>query len=60
MLDRVSAFNLTQNEICFQDQLNSLTPINDQDRISPHNINTISNRQVMRIKEIKENKGIVS
>ena len=51
MLDRVSAFNLTQNEICFQDQLNLLTPINDQDRISPHNINTISNRQVMRIKE---------
>ena len=26
--------------------------MNDQDRISPYNINTISNRQVMRIKEI--------
>ena len=33
MLDRVSAFNLTQNEICFQDQLNSLTPMSDEDRI---------------------------
>ena len=51
MLVRVSAFNLTQNEICFQDQLNSLTLMSDQDRISPYNINTISNRQVMRIKE---------
>ena len=48
---RVSAFNLTQNEICFQDQLNSLTLMSDEDRISPHNINTISNRQVIRIKE---------
>ena len=27
------------------------TPMSDQDRISPHNINTISIRQVMRIKK---------
>ena len=31
--------------------VNSLTPTSDQDRISPHNINTISSRQVMRIKK---------
>ena len=29
--------------------INPFTPISDQDRISPHNINTISCRQVMRI-----------
>ena len=29
----------------------SSTPMSDQDRISPYNINTISNRQVMRIKK---------
>ena len=28
-----------------------LTPMSDQDRISPYNINTISSRQVMRIKK---------
>ena len=28
-----------------------LTPTSDQDRISPYNIITISNRQVMRIKK---------
>ena len=32
--------------------IDPLTPINDQDRISPHNIITISSRQVMRIKKI--------
>ena len=32
--------------------LNFLTAISDQDRISPYNINTISSRQVMRIKRI--------
>ena len=32
--------------------VNPLTPISDQDRISPHNINTISSRQVMGIKKI--------
>ena len=30
---------------------NPFTPMNDQDRISPYNINTISTREVMRIKE---------
>ena len=29
---------------------NPLTPMSDQDRISPYNINTISSRQVTRIK----------
>ena len=32
--------------------MNTLTSISDQDRISPYNINTISSRQVMRIKKI--------
>ena len=31
--------------------INPLTPMSDQDRISPYNINTTSNRQVMRIKK---------
>ena len=31
--------------------LKPLTPMSDQDRISPYNINTISSRQVMRIKK---------
>ena len=30
---------------------NPLTPISDQERISPYNIKTISSRQVMRIKK---------
>ena len=30
---------------------NPLTPMSDQDRISPYKINTISSRQVMRLKE---------
>ena len=30
---------------------NPLTPISDQDRISPYNVNAISGRQVMRIKK---------
>ena len=29
--------------------VNPLTPVSDQDRISPHNISTISSRQVMSI-----------
>ena len=33
--------------------------MSDQDRNSPHNINTISSRRVMRIKE-NINKGIIS
>ena len=31
---------------------NLLTPMSDQDRISPYNINKISSRQVIRIKKI--------
>ena len=31
--------------------LNILTPVSDQDRISPHNINTILRRKEMRIKK---------
>ena len=38
---------------------NPLTPTSDQDRISPYNINTISSRQVMRIKT-NINLGIIS
>ena len=38
---------------------NPLTPMSDQDRISPYNINTISTRQVMRIKK-NINLGIIS
>ena len=34
-------------------KLNPLTPMSDQDRISPYNIHTISSRQVMRIKNKK-------
>ena len=30
---------------------NLATPMSDQDRISPYNIDTTSNRQVMRIKK---------
>ena len=32
--------------------INPLTPFGDQDRISPYTTNTISSRQVMRIKKI--------
>ena len=39
--------------------VNPLTPMSDQDRISPYNINTISTRQVMRIKK-NINLGIIS
>ena len=39
--------------------LNLLTPMNDQDRISPYNIKTISCRKVMRIKR-NINMGIIS
>ena len=36
---------------------NSLTLLSDQDRISPYNINTISSRQVMRIKKTLSARG---
>ena len=42
-----------------KNDINPLTPISDQDRISPYNINTISSRQVMRIKK-NINEGIIS
>ena len=38
---------------------NLLSPMSDQDRISPYNIITISSRQVMRIKK-NIDKGIIS
>ena len=38
---------------------NPLTPMSDQDRISPYNINTISSRKVMRITK-NTNEGIIS
>ena len=41
------------------EKINPLTPMNDQDRISPYDINTISNRQVMRINK-NINMGISS
>ena len=49
------------NKICFKPfwiyhwlivPVNHLTPMSDQERISPYNINTISSKQVMRIKNI--------
>ena len=39
--------------------VNPLTTMSDQDRISPYNINIISCRQVMRIKK-NINQGIIS
>ena len=39
--------------------VNPLTPMSDQDKISPYNIDTISSRQVMRIKK-NINLGIIS
>ena len=38
---------------------NLLSPMSDQDRISPYNVITISSRQVMRIKK-NIDKGIIS
>ena len=35
--------------------VNPLTPVSDQDRISPHNINTISSRQLMSITALMRN-----
>ena len=47
-------------EFCYQmhARVNSLTPMSNQDRISPYNINTISTRYVMRIKR-NINLGII-
>ena len=38
------------NSLQGNNSLNPFTPMSDQDRISPCNINTISSRQPMRIK----------
>ena len=38
--------------------MNLLTPLNDQERISPYNISAISSRQEMRIKS-SINKGLL-
>ena len=50
---RLTRLILDQTAILFKlpDQINLLTPMSDQDRISPYNIYTISTRQVMRVKE---------
>ena len=42
-----------------QDVVNPLTLMSDHNRISPYNINTISNRQVIKIKK-NINSGIIS
>ena len=42
----------TEQKHTSNDGINPLTPMSDQDRISPYNINTISSRQVMRLKKI--------
>ena len=41
------------------DFFNPLTPMSDQDRISPNNINTISSRKVTR-RKLNNNLGIKS
>ena len=41
----------TSSELIFELLIYLLTPISDQDRISPYNVNAISGRQVMRIKK---------
>ena len=43
----------------FRSQINLLTPMSDEDRISPNSINTISSRQVVRKKKYI-NLGIIS
>ena len=43
----------------FKWEIYPFTPISDQDRISPYDINTISSRQVMRIKK-NFSEGIIS
>ena len=48
--------SLPENDNLF---FNPLIPMSDQDKISPYNIDTISSRQVMRIKK-NINQGIIS
>ena len=45
----ISLSSIFPIHICFV--VNPFTPMSDQDRISPYNINTISTRLVMRIKK---------
>ena len=52
------AYNKCWNVFALLHNINPLTPISDQDRISPYNINTISTRKVMRIKK-NINLGII-
>ena len=40
-----------EDSTSLQTSLTLKTPMSDQDRISPHNINTIPSRQVVRIKK---------
>ena len=40
-----------EDSTSLQTRLTLITLMSDRDRISPHNINTISSRQVMRIKK---------
>ena len=42
---------LSHFDVFYDLLLNPLTTMCDQDRISPYNINTISSRQVIRIKK---------
>ena len=51
--------NYLNEKLQFFDNLLPLTPICDQERISPYNINKISSRQVMRINK-NINQGIIS
>ena len=48
---------LWSDKLCMP--LDNLIPMSDQDRISPHNINTVSTKQVMRVKK-NINLGILS
>ena len=41
-------------------EMNLFSPISDQERISPYNINIISGRQVMRIKKISIRGSLVN
>ena len=56
-LDVVATFRRIYGLV--QISLNPFTPTSDRDRISPHDINTISSRQVVRI-ERNINHGIIS
>ena len=42
-----------------KNMLNPITPMSDQDRISPYNINTISRKDEMRIRKISIRKILV-